>query len=108
MQSVRHKRANLTVSCSIKSKAARVGGLAARNKVLKLKEYGDLHAGYSTSVLQMTYVFIVKVLISSLITVWACTDTVMIQKKHGGVALSYIHSTCTLMLGYPMFYSLNL
>ena len=39
----------------IKSKAARVGGLAARNKILNLKEYGDLHAGYNTSVLQMTF-----------------------------------------------------
>ena len=60
----------------------------------------------STSVLQMTFVVIVKVLIGSLITVWSCTDIVMIHKRHGGVVLSYNMETvytCTLMLGYPMF-----
>ena len=59
----------------------------------------------NTSVLQMTFVVIVKVLISSLITVWACTDIIMIQKRHGGVALSHIIVSVHFMLVFPTYVS---
>ena len=82
---------------------------AARNNILKKGMGISMQGG--TSVLQMTFVLIVKVLISSLITVWACTDIVIIQKRHGSVALSYImlwkHSTYALMLALHMFHSLT-